>query len=166
MANVSQNSPTHDQVAALLTELTRIADALNDPRPISLSDEAPASSAGSNLDYLVLRQLMGRVPRDGEDVKVFPAGRKRGSGGPTANAILSLGAVPEDADEVAVFTRRGEPAEVVSLTSYVPQVSRSGMTTTTDFPLTTVTNEQVITRLEFRRSDHYPLALGPRLPVV
>ena len=29
-----------------------------------------------------------------------------------------------------------------------------------------VTNDQVITRLEFRRDDDYPLALGPRLPVV
>ncbi len=29
-----------------------------------------------------------------------------------------------------------------------------------------VTSDQVITRLEFRRSDSYPLALGPRLPVI
>ena len=29
-----------------------------------------------------------------------------------------------------------------------------------------VTNDQVIARLEFRRADGYPLALGPRLPVV
>ncbi|WP_374456921.1 hypothetical protein [Nocardioides sp.] len=161
------NPPTNTQVAALLAELKRIADALNNPRPVALSDEAPAASAASNLDYLVLRQLMGRIPRDGEDVKVFPAARKRGSGGPTATAILSLGPVPEDADEVAVFTRRGEPAEVVPLSTYSPRVAKSGVTSPTDFPLTTVTNEQVITRLEFRRGgDHYPLALGPRLPVV
>jgi hypothetical protein len=151
----------------LLAELKRIADALNNPRPVAISAEAPAAAAGSNLDYLVLRQLMGRVPRDGEDVKVFPAARKRGSGGSTPKAILVLGPVPADAEEVAVFTRRGDPAEVVALTTYSPQVSKSGAVTTTDFQLTTVTNDQVITRLEFRRGeDHYPLALGPRLPVV
>lgn len=151
----------------LLAELKRIADALNNPRPVALSAEAPAAAAGSNLDYLVLRQLMGRIPRDGEDVKVFPAGRKRGTGGSAPKAILVLGPVPEHVDEVAVFTQRGEPAEVVPLGNHNPQVSRSGAIATTDFQLTAVTNDQVITRLEFRRAeDHYPLALGPRLPVV
>ena len=151
----------------LLAELKRIADALNDPRPVALDAEVPATAAGSNLDYLVLRQLMGRVPRDGEDVKVVPAGRRRGTGGSAPKAVLVLGPVPEHVDEVAVFTHRGEPAEVVQLSTYNPQVSKSGAIATTDFQLTTVTNDQVITRLEFRRGeDHYPLALGPRLPVV
>lgn len=147
---------------ALLEEIRKIANALNNPRSRALSNEPPAgAAAASNIDYLALRQLMGRVPRGGEKVVVFPAARKKGHGSQT---ILTLGPVPEGAAKIAVFTRRGEPADVVDLTGHpTPYTSKSKPA---DFPLSNVTNDQVISRLEFRRADDYPLALGPRLPVV
>ena len=94
---------------------------------------------------------------------VFPASRKRGTGS-APKAIVTLGPVPDDAEKLAVFTQRGDPAEVVDLTAHpTPYVAKTGPS---DYQLTTVTNDQVITRFEFRRDDDYPLALGPRLPVV
>jgi hypothetical protein len=146
---------------ALLDEIRKIASALNSPRSRALSDEPPLGAAAtSSVDYLALRQLMGRVRRDGEQDAVFPAGRKRGG----THAVLSLGPVPDDATQLAVFTGRGDPAEVVDLSGHSTAFAASS--TPADFQLKTVTNDQVITRLEFRRADQYPLALGPRLLVV
>ena len=64
-----------------------------------------------------------------------------------------------------MFTRRGDPAEEVDLTGH-PTGSSSRHDEALGLHADQVTNDQVITRLEFRRADDYPLALGPRLPVV
>jgi hypothetical protein len=155
------------QFDELLAEITKIAVALNNPRSTSLSDEVPVGAAARNLDYLVLRQLMGRIRRDGEAVAIFPVGRKRGTAQSGGKAILTVGPVPDDAEKLAVFTQRGDPAFVVDLVGHQASYdAKTRTTTTTDYPLENVTNDQVITRLEFRRDDDYPLALGPRLPVV
>lgn len=151
-----------NQFDALLKEISRIASALNDPRSSRLSEEVPIAAAARNVDYLALRQLMGRVRRDGEPVAVYPASRRRGSA--SGKAVLVLGPLPDDVDNVAVFTQRGDPADVVPLAGHPTTfVAKSKLP---EYPLPNVTNDQVITRLEFRRADDYPLALGPRLPVV
>ncbi|MCW2762985.1 MAG: hypothetical protein JWR85_3186 [Marmoricola sp.] len=146
---------------ALLAEVSKIADALNNPRPTELSEEPPAAAAASHVDYLAVRQLMGRVPRAGEPAVVFPA--RRVNTGRT-HPQLELGPVPDGATKVAVFVGRGVVAEDVDLTSHPTFDPKKK--NTTKYPLTVVTQDQVITRLEFRRDDDYPLALGPRLPVV
>jgi hypothetical protein len=147
---------------ALLEEIRKIANALTNPRSRALSNEPPAgAAAASNIDYLVLRQLMGRIRRDGEPVVIFSAARRKGSG---SHPVLTLGSVPEDAEKLAVFTQRGDPAEVVALSGHPTPYTATSKPV--EYQLTTVTNEQVITRLEFRRADDYPLALGPRLAVV
>ena len=64
-----------------------------------------------------------------------------------------------------MFTDRGDPAEDVDLTKHTDDVkTQPGRS---DYHARrTSRNDQVITRVEFRRADDYPLALGPRLPVV
>lgn len=146
---------------ALLAEISKIAVALNNPRTTELSEEPSAAAAASNVDYLAVRQLMGRVPREGEPGVVFPAGRVNGGG---THPQIELGPVPNDVAKLAVFVGRGNKVEDVDLTkhpTYDPQKKN-----TKTYQLTVVTHDQVITRLEFRRTDDYPLALGPRLPVV
>jgi hypothetical protein len=144
---------------ALLAEITKIAVALNNPRSISLSDEPPAAAAPSHIDYLALRQLMGRIPREGEPGVVFPAGRVNAGG---SHPAIELGPVPADTAKLAVFVNRTK-VEDVDLTTHTYDLKKKS---TTQHPLKIVTHDQVITRLEFRRADDYPLALGPRLPVV
>ena len=64
---------------------------------------------------------------------------------------------PMDAAKLAVFVGRGNKVEDVDLTKH-PTYDHKKKNTTT-YPLTKVTHDQVITRLEFRRTDDYPLAL-------
>lgn len=164
MVNVQQ-TPTPQQVKALMRQLRRIASALEEPRSQPLRNEPSLAAAARNLDYLALRQLMGRVRLDDEPVAIGSARRKRGPGGATAKSIITLESLPPGAVKLAVFTQRGDPAEVVPLTSHPTPYVR-GTSKPQDYLLTTVTNEQVITRLEFRRNDDRPIALGPRLAVV
>lgn len=155
--NPPQNPPPG--WTALLTELQRIAEALESPRFDKVADEAPPESAPRNVDYLALRQLMGHQVRQGDKDAVFPAALDRRTKVPE----LVLGPVPEGAAKVAVFLNRGEPAEEVDLSKHTFDLQTR---TPTGHPLKVVTKDQVVTRLEFRRADGYPLALGPRLPVV
>ena len=147
---------------AVMKELQRIANALENPRFEKVSEEAPIESAPRNVDYLALRQLMGRELRQGESSAVLSAGRKKGTGTKT---ILTVGELPDEVEEIAVFTRRGAPTDVVDISGHTTTFS-SSKTGLVDYPLDNVKNDQVITRLEFRRADGYPLALGPRLLVV
>lgn len=163
MVNVQQTL-TDQQVKMLMRQLRRIATALEDPRPREVSKRPPAAAAARNLDYVVLRQQMGRERPEGEPDAIGYARRKRAPGGDAAKSIITLGPLPTDVVKLAVFTQRGEPAEVVSLAAHpTPYTAKSG---TQDYQLKVVANDQVITRLEFRDQDDHPLALGPRLLVV
>ena len=105
---------------------------------------------------------MGRARPEGVPNTLVSVGRKKTAGGPRAKATISVGPLPDGAAGLAVFTRPGEPDEVLPLAGHpTPYAIKTGAT---DYTLSTVTNDQAITRLEFRRSDGFPLALGPRLP--
>lgn len=153
-----QQNPSPD-LTAILTELQRIAGALENPRFEKVSEEAPLEAARRLVDYLALRDLMGHPPRDVEKPGSFPAAFDRTKAPPE----LVIGPIPDGATKVAVFINRGQPAEDVDLSTRNYDLKTK---TPTRHPLNVVTKDQVITRLEFRRDDDYPLALGPRLPLV
>jgi len=162
MANVQQNPPPNQPIdlTPLLRQLRRIAVALENPRTAAVSKEAPIAAAKRLVDYLALRQLMGHAPRDGDDPGAFPAAIDRTKTPPE----LILGPLPKGAKTVAVFVDRDTVADDVPLTGH-PQFDPAKQNTKA-YQLPNVGKGQVITRLEFRRANGYPLALGPRLPVV
>ncbi|MET1038654.1 MAG: hypothetical protein ABW075_10280 [Aeromicrobium sp.] len=152
------NQPDWDAMQALLL---RIAGALENPRVAPVSKEAPVESAGRLVDYLALRQLMGRKPRTGDEPRVFPAAIDR----TTTPPELVVGALPPGTRSVAVFIDRTTVADDVPLTRPPGVNAATGIQNTKGYPLPHLDKNQEITRLEFRRADGYPLALGPRLPV-
>lgn len=161
MADDQQNrSNSQPDYGELLTQLQRIASALENP-PFRDDDEsAPIEAATRNVDYLALRQMMGRVRRTGEPLVSVGAARSRTSG-----AELVLERIPDGAKKVAVFTRRDDDdPEIVDLGSH-PAFDRNKRVLSV-YPLTKVTHGQIITRLEFRGADDYPVGLGPRLAAV
>ncbi|GAB2603570.1 hypothetical protein [Kribbella endophytica] len=147
----------------LLDALRAIEKALKDPASRSLATEVPIEVASSRLDYLAVRELMGRDRRPPDPASTFVFRAKRAALPKNdPHSTITVFAVPEVAAKLAVFTSAGPPAEVVDLPGGVDR-SRSG---DVDFVLTTVTNDKPIVRLELRRDDDYPVRLGPRLAAV
>jgi hypothetical protein len=156
-----QQTLTSQQVKMLMRQLRRIAAALENPPDIDQPDvsESLLATATANLDYLALRQLMKRAPRRSEPAVLFLAGCDRTGGKPS----LLIGEVPADATQVAVFTGRGEPADLVDLTTHATTYA-AGKQKRVPYPLDHVGMDEDITRVEFRRGDHFPLGIAQRLP--
>jgi hypothetical protein len=160
VATASQ--PPFDELLEVLREIAR---GLNDPKSRALATEVPVDVAANHLDYLAIQELMGRRggPRDPGNSVVFAAAReKRGT---TNFSTITVFDLPADASRLAVFTVRGAPTETVDVAdgSDVESVNSSS---SFNFDLNTVTNDQAIIRLELQRADGYPIRLGPRLTVV
>lgn len=159
-----QSSGQNPQVdlTPLLRQLRRIAAALENPRSAPVSKEPTLAAARPLVDYLALRHLMGRAPRVAEEIGFFPAAIDR----TTTPPELVVGALPAGAKTVAVFTDRDTVADDVPLTNQPAFDPKTRIQGTKGYPLPNVGKDQVVTRVEFRRADGYPLALGPRLPAV
>lgn len=145
----------------LLAELQRIADALENPPDIHPPEvnDALLATATANVDYLAVRQLMKRVPRRNEPQVLVLAGCDRSKGAPP---LLVLDEIPEDTASVAVFTGRGDPADVVDVSTHATTFATNQASQTYQLP--NVGIDQDITRVEFRRADDFPLGIAQRLP--
>lgn len=155
--NGQQNPPP--DWTAVLTELQRIAGALEKPPEQEQEvTEAVLATATSNVDYLAVRQLMDKKPRNSEPVAIFPASCDRTGNHP----VLQLTKVPPKTGKVAVFTDRGEPAQVVEVPKHEEDFAANKRPI--DYKLDKLSSAQGITRVEFRRADNYPLGLGRRFP--
>lgn len=138
----------------LLDRLNRIAAALDNRRPTPGQAEAEGRQVAELLDYLVLRELMGR--RFGE-TRVVAASRQANP------AVLVVRTIPTGATEVLVFTGQADGNEVLAQTI---DLTKPYGRTTTQFALDPAVDGKEISRLVFRTADHLPIALGPRLNVV
>jgi len=149
----------------LLKQIRRIGDSIGNSRSRAISNKVPRPVAARHVDYLALRQQMGREPRQGDVSVIFAATRERTS---ASTSDLLLDKLPLNATVVAVFTGRGQAAQEIDVSgTAVAFAAGSGPQR---FPLdaSKVANNQVITRLEARRGrrGRYPVAVGPRLPAV
>lgn len=160
---------TTQQFDQLLAALRAIERALKDPKSRALATEVPIDVASSHLDYLAIRELMGRDrrPPDPENTFVFTASRSRRTN--SSNSVITIFDPPAVADKLAVFTSAVAAPEVVDLPAVVDRrggghgSSGGSGGNTVDVNLGQVTNDQPIVRLELRRVDGYPVRLGPRL---
>jgi hypothetical protein len=145
---------SEDRLNEILERLTAIAEALTDQTPPPRTPPTPQQSA-TIVDYLVLREVVGR--RADELSRVVSAERR------VRGRIDFPDAPPiEDGVRVAVFTERGNPAEVVTVDGSSGPRSSPRRTVT----LTQVDDTQPIIRIEIRRDDDIAVALGPRLAAV
>lgn len=160
MTNGQQN-PQPDW-NAVLEVLQKIADALENP-PVHEQEgtEAVLATATSNIDYLALRQLMDQKRRDNEPDAIFPASCDRSRNHP----VLQLTEVPPKTAKVAVFIDRGKPAQVVDTSKHEADYAADKNKKPIGYTLDQIDIKQAITRVEFRRTDNYPLGLGRRFPV-
>lgn len=165
MATTGGTTPPFDE---LLAALRAIEQALKDPKSRALATEVPIDVASSHLDYLAIRELMGRDrrPPDPENTFVFTASRSSRANSP--NSVITIFDPPAVADKLAVFTSAVAAPEVVNIPGGVDRHGgrRGGIGgggNTVDVNLGQVTNDQPIVRLELRRDDGYPVRLGPRL---
>ncbi|MFG1622533.1 hypothetical protein [Kribbella sp. NPDC049227] len=170
MATTGGTTPPFDD---LLAALRAIEQALKDPKSRALSTEVPIDVASSHLDYLAIRELMGRDrrPPDPENTFVFTASRS--SRANSSKSVITIFDPPAVADKLAVFTSAVAAPEVVDIPGGVDRRSgrRGGSGgsgggsggNSVDVNLGQVTNDQPIVRLELRRDDGYPVRLGPRL---
>ncbi|MGI5292772.1 hypothetical protein ACQEVF_57005 [Nonomuraea polychroma] len=168
----NKQNPQND---LLLTELKKIATAVQDGtsaltngRPERTRGEVDSSRAPLLLDYLVIRELLGRA--DPNELRTFAARRtpavpptssKAASSSKPTPSLLTLEELPPNGAKVAVFIRPGKPAETVILAESYPKGSQSN-----DYQLKVVKDDEPIVRLELLRADDYPIALGPRLGAV
>ncbi|TCN41815.1 hypothetical protein EV644_104197 [Kribbella orskensis] len=148
----------------LLEALRAIEKALKDPKSRALSTEVPANVAANHLDYLAIRELMGRDrrPPDPATSLVFAASRTRR--GNTNFSTIRIYTAPAEATQLAVFATAGPATEIVALPD--GGVDKTSGEEFVDVDLSVVTNDRPIIRLELLREDGYPLRLGPRLAAV
>jgi hypothetical protein len=145
-----------DQLQEILSRLTTIAYALATDTPPPRTPATPEQST-TILDYLVLREVAGR--RADETSRVVSAVRRVGGviAFPDTDQL-------DDATRVAVFTKRGTPAEIPTLEDSGDEEVGSPLERTVT--LGVVTDTQPIIRIEIRRDDDIAIALGPRLAAV
>ena len=148
----------------LLEALRAIEKALKDPKSRALSTEVPANVAANHLDYLAIRELMGRDrrPPDPATSLVFAASRSRR--GNTNFSTIRIYTAPAEAAQLAVFATAGPATEIAALPD--GGVDKTSGEDFVDVDLSVVTNDRPIIRLELLRDDGYPLRLGPRLAAV
>jgi hypothetical protein len=146
------------RLADILDQLTKIAGALVTPPPPTSRAPATPEQSATIVDYLVLRQLVGRIA-DGTS-RVLAAERRTGG-----VLVFEAGPPFETGTRVAVFTGRGNPAEVVTLGTVV-DLRKSGGSGEQTVTLTAVADTEPIVRIEIRRPDDTTVALGPRLAAV
>jgi hypothetical protein len=151
---------------SIAAAVNRGTDVLVDPADTRQPNQEQSTTI---LDYLVLRELVGRQA-DGTR-RTVAATRFRG-------VVVFDGPIPGDAAKVAVFTRRSiAPDEVPVITEddsvitgLVKKQRGSGSSGGGDpvlgVVLDTVTDDQPIVRVELRRADELAVALGPRLAPV
>jgi hypothetical protein len=172
-----------DRLEEILSRLTDIAQALVTSTPPPRTPVTQEQSA-TIVDYLVLREVVGR--RADETSRVVGARRH-------ADQVIEIDPSPLLCDDgrIAVFTRRGTPAEVVQLdpggvdliksagsaesagaagtagSAGSRRSSGSAQTTeSTRVTLQNIQDSQPIIRIEIRRADDTVVALGPRLSPV
>jgi hypothetical protein len=139
-----------------LAALQTIADAIRTGTAVLTNDTAipTANQARSILDYLVMRQLLGRSDGVNRLVAASREGNK-----------IRFPSVPAEVALVAVHTDDGKAPEVRPLDAPFAQSPSSGSTERT-VTLNRITNRQPLIRIELQRADGLPILLGPRLPGV
>jgi hypothetical protein len=162
-------NPTDQTLPQILAALQAIAAAVDRGSDVLVnpSDDRPPSQEQSTtiLDYLVLRELVGRQA----DQTRRTVAATRFVGG----LVVFDGEIPQTATKVAVFTRRSiapdEVADISDIGSLVKKLDSKraiGGSTVLGIELGTVTDDQPIVRLELRQDDGLAVALGPRLAPV
>jgi hypothetical protein len=155
MATTSSSSspPGPDPVNSLLTELKTLVAAVNSQGGGGTVRNPSLPQASVALDYLAVRELLGRADATEPDSHFVPVARN--------GNVLNVFDVPGEAADVAVFTGFGAAAEVVALGTQTPVKGSSPAYYSVT--LSKVPPTAVITRLELRRGDGRPIRLGPRL---
>jgi hypothetical protein len=158
-AVTNDQNPQND----LLTELKNIATAvqngtleLTNWRSERTRGEVDSSRAPLLLDYQVICELMGR----GDPTKPRTFEARRTPSTSSKLSLLTLKQLPSGGAKVAIFIRPNSPAEVVDFLK--PYSDGESI----ELHLREVKDDEPIVRLELRRADNYPIALGPRLGAV
>ena len=146
---------------AIATAVDRGSDVLVNP-----SDDRPPSQEQSTtiLDYLVLRELVGR---QADQTRRTVAATRLTSAGWSSSTARS----PQTATKGAVFTRRSiapdEVADISDIGSLVKKLdSKRASGLGIELDIVKVPDGQPIVRLELRQDDDLAVALGPRLAPV
>jgi hypothetical protein len=164
--------PRFDDILDALQSIAASVQRGSDRLGLGDTREPSGPQAAAVLDYLVLRELVGR--QADETRRTLDAIRFPGQ------VVAFASDVPDDATAVAVYTRRSaEPDEVVELDPTVVvdlaatgssrgkviAASSNPKTPGPAFFLSTVRDDQPIVRLEVRAAER-AVALGPRLSPV
>jgi hypothetical protein len=147
----------------LLAALETIATAIRTGTSVLTNDRSTptAPQARSTLDYLVIRQMLGRG--DGTDRTVAAFRNCTGDG-----RTVSFPNAPAEAVTAAIHTDDGRPPEVLALEDDSGTTGRTAQkgqqrTQARKVTLGQITKEQPLTRIELRNADGLPIRLGPRL---